>query len=333
MDKRNNLCLAIGALTFAVAQVTHASPAADYANAFFSATNSPAAQYATILEGRFLAGEAAASIRSSFETNKLFSLYEILPYCYEFTADTNNLISSVEAYERKLLFLKALWQPNQVYLSSNVIEKTIAKLLNERTKMYVAAKRIYNGGTGQTNQLEVAERIMQLTLGFQNPLLMMMPTQRFVQRPHDYVAKVMGRRIPFAFTEILNLGNYDIHRSDLYAELSTNASFNADAMFRYCLTDRADFPTNDIAIAEKEIWRNNFVLEIVTHSCNLHTNEANRAHDAAYTNLLATLLSHYESLSADATDIFGTNRVEWLQQLGATIDAYTQGISPFKGLR
>ena len=41
-----------------------------------------AEQYAHVLENRFLNGESAESIRVSFETNGIFTAYDVLPYCY-----------------------------------------------------------------------------------------------------------------------------------------------------------------------------------------------------------------------------------------------------------
>lgn len=294
-----------------------------------------AAEYVQELEGRFLTGAAVEEIRNSFETNRLFAIYEILPYCYEFSVDTNNIESTIGRYLRKLEFIESLLTQysSLVHLSSNIWESSVGQLENQEMMMQREILRRY-----EENPTDAAfnywkglypRAIIGHYSGPVSRALIIRPTPPYLQSSIGYVGSINRLSKTHSFNRFLNLGNYDISRADLYAELSTNATFNADAMFRYCLTERADFPTNSIAIAEKEIWRNNFVLEIVAHSCNLHTNDANRALDAAYTNQLATLRGYYEALPADATDIFGTNRVEWLQQLGSTIDAYTQGISPF----
>ena len=101
-------------------------------------------------------------------------------------------------------------------------------------------------------------------------------------------------------------------------------------MFKYCLTEKSDFATNNIAIAEKQIWRNNFVLDIVGHSCNLHTNETNRALNTAYTNRLAILRAYYDAIPEPHLGMTGAELDEWRARLGNTIDAYTGGISPFR---
>lgn len=131
---------------------------------------------------------------------------------------------------------------------------------------------------------------------------------------------------------VLNLDNYTdvFSRTDLYAELSTNKQYNADAMFKYCLTEKSDFATNNIAIAEKQVWRNNFVLEIVRHSCNLHTNEANCVLDTAYTNRLALIRAHYDAMPGPHLGMTGTELEEWRTRLRNTIRAYTDEISPFR---
>ena len=136
----------------------------------------------------------------------------------------------------------------------------------------------------------------------------------------------------YAFDYILHVDSYAevFSHDDLCAELSTNTQFNADAMFKYCLTEKSIFATNNIAIAEKQVWRNNYVLEIVTHSCNLHTNEANRALDTAYTNRLAILRAHYEAIQEPHLGMTGAELDEWRARLGNTIDAYVESISPFR---
>ena len=156
-------------------------------------------------------------------------------------------------------------------------------------------------------------------------------TEVRIKNIYDYFSRTMSYMPQNSYGQILNLDNYTniFTRAELYAELSTNRQYNADAMFQYCLAERADFATNNIAIAEKQIWRNNFVLEIVRHSCNLHTNAANRALDATYTDKLAAIRAHYDAIPEPHLGMAGAELDEWRDRLAATIAAYTNGVSPF----
>ena len=122
-------------------------------------------------------------------------------------------------------------------------------------------------------------------------------------------------------------GTYDVTAS-AWATTGT-AEGHYTVHIRYCLAEKSDFATNNIAIAEKQIWRNNFVLEIVGHSCNLHTNAANEALDATYMDKLAATRAHYDAIPEPHLGMVGSELDEWRARLAATIHAYTNGISPF----
>ena len=149
---------------------------------------------------------------------------------------------------------------------------------------------------------------------------------------NDLLKRINGFRPTHIFQYLLNLDNYTniFSRAELYAELSTNTQYNADAMFKCCLAEKSVFDTNNIAIAEKQIWRNNFVIEITTRSCNLLTNAANRALNDAYTNRLAMIRAHYDAIPEPHLGMSGAELDEWRNRLGNTIDAYTGNISPFR---
>ncbi len=112
-------CVTFAALTFAACFVYASVPTAE--------------EYDHALEARFFAGESAASISSSFETNLLFTVNEILPYCYGFTADTNNLEQTIERYKEKLRFIDSLLPKYWflTHMSSNTWQATVGHLERE----------------------------------------------------------------------------------------------------------------------------------------------------------------------------------------------------------
>ena len=290
-----------------------------------------AEDYAHSLESRFLAGESADSIRSSFETNGVFSFYEIMPYCYEFTADTNNLSNSLQDFRRKEAFIVALLPNPLPEVSSATYEQTAGRFEAEMRKLGTALQnkrqeepdnpmwRVYlRGGTGMWS-------------GPVEPALLLMPSNLHTKNERDFVSRYIGAKFyAYSYREILSLSNYEVTREGLYAELSTNTQCRADEMFRYVLTDKADFPTNNAAIAEKQMWRNNFVLEIIGKSCNLHADEANRALDTAYTNALASVIAAYAATAPEGLDMTQEEKAEWIGRLQSEADRYRLEVSPFR---
>ena len=81
-----------------------------------------AEEYAHSLEAQFSNGVSAASIRAIFETNGLYTIYEILPYCYDYAVETNDLEGSVSRYQEKIAFIEAIMPRGLIEVSSNVIE-------------------------------------------------------------------------------------------------------------------------------------------------------------------------------------------------------------------
>ena len=298
-----------------------------------------AEEYANSLEMRFANGEAAASIRSSFETNELFTIHEIIPYCYDYTLNTNDLEVAIARYRAKIKFLDAILADDFVEVSSNVFYQTNARLWRTSKQLASCIRKKYNENptaeayeywhalapdlfpnTGRHGL--IADKAFYLRYAEMRTK----DARGFAQRAASLYQPT------HIFQYLLNLDIYTniFSRAELYAELSTNTQYNADAMFKYCLTDKSDFATNNIAIAEKQIWRNNFVLEITTHSCNLHTNAANRALNDAYTNRLAIIRAHYDAIPEPHLGMSGAELDEWRNRLGNTIDAYTGNISPFR---
>lgn len=295
-----------------------------------------AEEYARILETRFEAGESPESIAKSFETNRLFDTYELLPFCYDFSVDTTNLEHTINRYQEKLQFIDSLLTPYStlIHLPSNIWKSSVGQLLEKETIIQHEILRRYEESPTTENLIYWKSLYPQAMIGhYSGPVnrsLCISPAAFPLRHSKGFVDSINQLSCTHRYERVLHFDNCDVPRSELYAELSTNTKFKADSIFQYCLTERADFPTNDIEVAEKEVWRNNFVLEIVTRSCNFHTNEANRALDTAYTNRLSALRRHYEELPAEATEIFGTNRVEWLQKLGGTIDEYILETRPFR---
>ncbi len=317
-------CVTFAALTFAACFVYASVPTAE--------------EYAHALEARFFAGESAASISSSFETNLLFTVNEILPYCYGFTADTNNLEQTIERYKEKLRFIDSLLPKYWflTHMSSNTWQATVGHLEREEAVIQGAVLGRFEENPTPETYHYWKSRYPQSMIGpysiMANNAICIKKAIECVKNPKSYLHDISRFPSHLGFDRFLNLDSYTdvFSRADLYAELSTNAQYNADAMFRYCLAERSDFATNNIAIAEKQIWRNNFVLEIVGHSCNLHTNAANRALDTAYTNKLAAIRAHYDAIPEPHLGMAGAELDEWRSRLGATIDAYTNAISPFR---
>lgn len=301
--------------------------------------NVPTAQeYALALEARFVAGESAESISKAVETNLLFTVNEILPYCYDFVADTNNLEQTIERYKEKLRFIDSLLPKYwfMIHMTSNTWETTVGQLEREEAVIQRAILDRFNENPTTESYYYWKSRFPQSIIGpysiLGNRGECIKQAIECMNSPGAYLRDTSRFPHRFGFDRLLNLDSYaDVFsRIDLFAELSTNAQFNADAMFKYCLTEKSDFATNNIAIAEKQIWRNNFVLDIVRHSCNLHTNETNRALNIAYTNRLAILRAYYDAIPEPHLGMTGAELDEWRARLGNTIDAYTNGISPFR---
>ena len=300
-------------------------------NTIVGETNSAVSAYVACLEDRFSNGESSSSIRASFETNELYTFYEVLPYCYSFSVDTNDLAQSVERYKAKVAFLESIRPHGPVFVSSNTLSMTSDHLLRQEHLLISAINERFAASNYDSYWNNLYPPATQMWSAPVSSVFALTPSQRLAPNERGFAENVLcSHRREFPYNEILNIDNYPVARSGLYAEISTNAQYNADAMFRYCLTEKSDFATNNIAIAEKQVWRNNFVLEIVTHSCNLHTNEANRALDTAYTNRLAILRAHYEAIPEPHLEMTSAELNEWRTRLGNTIDAYINGISPFR---
>ena len=293
-----------------------------------------AEEYAHALEAQFTNGASAASIRARFETNELYSIYEILPFCYDYAVDTNDLEESVSRYQAKIAFIEAIMPKGLIEVSSNVIERTSVQLNKEYWKLRRSIRERYEENPTPENRA-YWEGVYPMAFAFlysgpAEKAFTIHDARAYTKNVRDYFHGTMSYRPRNSYGNILNFDSYPITREELYAELSTNAQYNADAMFKYCLTEKSDFATNNIAIAEKQIWRNNFVLDIVRHSCNLHTNETNRALNIAYTNRLAILRAYYDAIPEPHLGMTGAELDEWRARLGNTIDAYTNGISPFR---
>ncbi len=293
-----------------------------------------AEEYAHSLEAQFTNGVSAASIRANFETNGLYTIYEILPYCYDYAVETNDLEGSVSRYQKKIEFMEAIMPRGLIEVSSNVIERTSLRLNNEYRKLTRSVRERYEANPTPENRAYwegiYPRAFAFLYSGPAEKAFTVYDTRMHTKTIQDFFQRTMSYRPRNSYGNILNFDSYPITREELYAELSTNAQYNADAMFKYCLTEKSDFATNNIAIAEKQIWRNNFVLDIVRHSCNLHTNETNRALNIAYTNRLAILRAYYEAIPEPHLGMIGAELDEWRTRLGNIIDAYTNGISPFR---
>ena len=295
-----------------------------------------AEEYANALKIRFVNGESSSSIRSSFETNELYDIYEILPYCYDYSVDTNDVEGSVSRYKTQHEFIGSLLPHGPIEVSSNVYALTVEHLRDEEQRLVASIRREYDDNPSPQSH-EYWQNLYPKAFSFLHsgpPEKGFYPWEARLRtkNAHDLIKRMNSFRSVHMFQTFLNLDSYTniFSRAELYAALSTNALYNADAMFKYCLTEKSDFATNNIAIAEKQIWRNNFVLEIVRHSCNLHTNETNRALNTAYTNRLAILRAYYEAIPEPHLGMIGAELDEWRARLGNTIDAYTNGISPFK---
>ena len=293
-------------------------------------TNCSVSAYVDYLENRFSNGESSSSIRASFETNELYTFYEVLPYCYTFSVDTNDLPQSVERFKAKVAFLESLRPHGPVFVSSNTLSLTSEHLLREEHLLISAINERFAASNFDSYWNNLYPPATQMWSAPASSVFALTPSQRLASNEREFAEHILrSHRREFHYNEILNINNYPVTRFGLYAELSTNAQFNADAMFKYCLTEKSDFATNNIAIAEKQIWRNNFVLDIVRHSCNLHTNETNRALNTAYTNRLAILRAYYEAIPEPHLGMIGAELAEWRARLGNTINAYTNGITPF----
>ena len=295
-----------------------------------------AEEYAHSLELRFTNGESAASIRASFATNGIYSFYEIMPYCYAYCVDTNDLEGSVCRYKAKHEFIGSLLPDGPIEVSSNIHAITVNRLKREEMRLSECIYDFYS----KTPSPEFYEHWYSIWPKAFSGLRSGPPAKGFriaatrvlTKDLNSFFRRIMLPEPKSVFDYVLNLDNYSdvFSRADLYAELSTNTQYSADAMFKYCLTEKSDFATNNIAIAEKQIWRNNFVLDIVRHSCNLHTNETNHALNIAYTNRLAILRAYYDAIPEPHLGMTGAELDEWRARLGNTIDAYINGISPFK---
>ena len=293
-----------------------------------------AKEYAHSLEAQFSNGVSAASIRAIFETNGLYTIYEILPYCYDYAVETNDLEGSVSRYQEKIAFIEAIMPRGLIEVSSNVIEQTSARLNKEYWKLKRSVRERYEANPTPENRA-YWEGIYPRAFEFlysrpAEKAFTVYDTRMRTKDARDLVQRTLHLWPKDIFQSFLNISNYVFRRDELYAELSTNTQFNADELLKYCLTDRSDFATNNIAIAEKQIWRNNFVLEIVTHSCNLHTNDKNRAYNAAYTNKLTEILAHYETISEPHLGMAGVELNEWRTRLRDSIRAYVESINPFR---
>ncbi len=294
-------------------------------------TNSAVSAYVDYLENRFSNGESSSSIRARFETNELYTFYEVLPYCYSFSVDTNNLPQSVQRFKTKIAFLESVRPHGPVFVSSNTLSVTSDHLLREEHLLISAINERFAASNFDSYWNNLYPPATQMWSAPASSAFALTLSQRLASNEREFAEHILrSHRREFSYNEILNIDNYPVTRFGLYAELSTNTQYNADAMFKYCLTEKSDFATNNIAIAEKQVWRNNFVLEIVRHSCNLHTNEANRVLDTAYTNRLAILRAHYEAIQEPHLGMTGAELDEWCARLGNTIDAYINGISPFR---
>ncbi len=295
-----------------------------------------AEEYAHALETQFTNGMSSASIRASFETNGLYTIYDILPYCYDYAVNTNDLEGSVSRYKAKLAFIDTIMPEAYLEFSSNTIAQTVIRLSVEHGKLVRSIRKQYEENKTPENLAHWRQIYPQAVLGAYSGRAERAMTLRearvFTKSLSTFFRNFMLLRPCYAFDYILHVDSYAevFSRDDLCAELSTNTQFNADAMFKYCQTGKSDFATNNIAIAEKQIWRNNFVLDIVRHSCNLHTNETNRALNTVYTNRLAILRAYYEAIPEPHLGMIGAELDEWRTRLGNTIDAYTNGISPFR---
>ncbi len=295
-----------------------------------------AEEYAHSLEMRFTNGESAASIRMSFETNELYAIYDILPYCYDYAVDTNDLEGAVSRYQAKLAFIKAIMPEEYFEVSSSVIAQTAVRLNMEHAKLRRCIRMRYEDNPTPENYAYwkgVYPRAFVLMYSGPAEVAIALHEARvFTKDLESFFRRFMFHKPCNSFRHVLNLDSYSdvFSRADLYAELATNIQYNADDMFKYCLTENSDFATNNIAIAEKQIWRNNFVLEIVTHSCNLHTNEKNRAFNAAYTNKLADVLALYDAIPEPHLGMAGEELRGWKNRLRNTIHAYVDAINPFR---
>ncbi len=295
-----------------------------------------AEEYAHSLELRFTNGESAASIRASFATNGIFSFCEIMPYCYDYCIDTNDLAGSVSRYKAKHEFIGSLLPDGPIEVSSNIYAITVNRLKREEMRLSECIYDFYS----QTPSPDCyaywnsiwPKAFSGLRSGPPAKGFRIAVTHVLTKDMNTFFRRIMLPQPRGVYDYVLNLDNYTdvFSRADLYAELSSNKQYNADAMFKYCLTEKSDFATNNIAIAEKQIWRNNFVLDIVTHSCNLHTNDKNRAYNAAYTNKLTEILAHYETISEPHLGMAGVELNEWRTRLRDSIRAYVESINPFR---
>lgn len=290
-----------------------------------------AEEYAHSLEERFLEGEPAVSIRECFMTNGAFTAYDILPYCYMFEPDTNDLEVAISAFEKKVAFLQCIYSRDYRFMPqaffTNVLYPFEGKLADLRHRTFRYA-RINVGSLLATNlnaRLSLAEyAYIRNVDGFIN-------ASEKLGHPRKYVDSFLHNNTSFdgRSRELANFAAYGIPFEELVAELSTNRSVRANENFRHAISQGSGFSTNNILSAVCNIRRKNNALKIIVQSCMLKTNETNRALSTMYSSTLTNVYDHYEAAPPSALGLSQEEKEEWLGNLREAIEIYTSS-TPFK---
>ncbi len=282
-------------------------------------------EYAHLLEARFHAGESAASIRTSFMTNGIFTAYDILPYCYIFDPDTNDLAAAVSCFEKKVEFLQSVYSRDHRFMPQNFFDEVLGPFeskISDLRRVVFRYARINTGipiATNLSTRLSLAEyAYIRNANGFINA------RERF-GHPRKYVDCFLHNNTAFKGREreLANYQAYGIAFDDLVAELSTNRTVKANENFRHAITEDVSFATDNLLAAERNIRRKNNVLKIITLSCMFKTNELNRSLSYTYCSSLTNLYAQYEDRSPESLNLTIEDKTNLMRQLREAIEIYT----------
>lgn len=290
-----------------------------------------AEQYAHVLENRFLNGESAESIRVSFETNGIFTAYDVLPYCYMFEPDTNNLDAAINAFEKKVSFLRCVYSRNHRFMSQDFFDEVLRPFEGKIASIRSWAFRyacLHDGDPSATN---LNTRMYLAELDYVRNVDGFINAKEKIGTPRKYVESFLHNNTAFEGRshELANFAAYGIPLEDIFAELSTNRNVKANENFRHAMYQEISFPSNNILAAERIIRRKNNVLRLIASSCMLKTNWANRALSATYCSNLTNVYNNYVAASPQSLGLTPEEKEEWLENLREAIEIYTKS-SPFR---
>lgn len=280
-----------------------------------------AEEYAHSLEARFLAGESSESIRRSFETNGIFTVYDVLPYCYRFEPNTNDFEAALAIFEAKTAFLKCVYSHVHRFMPQaffdNVLAPFESKFSNLQSEIY---KYI---ALHEEEAQALGTRLRLAKLLYVRNVSSFLNAGKMIGNPHVYVSYFLDDSVKNNHYELANFQAYGFPFEALVAELSTNTTAKANENFRYVITKDVGFATNNILSAERNIRRKNNVLKIITQSCMLNTNEPNRSLNATYCSTLTNLYAHYEGFSPESLNLTVDDKTNLMHQLKEAIEIYT----------